>query len=92
SLSSFILSRTSDEFFEDDDFDSDADIVELTNKTDAITLDNENQINIEKARKRGKGHENKEEKNIALEKKAKIFTQLPVPPDFSYLKHNVSFY
>ncbi|CAG8650647.1 3306_t:CDS:2, partial [Scutellospora calospora] len=42
------FSRTPDEIFEDDDFDSDAEIVELTNKTNAIILDNENQINKEK--------------------------------------------
>ncbi|CAG8783128.1 19168_t:CDS:1, partial [Cetraspora pellucida] len=84
--------QTPNEFFKDDDFDSNANIVELTNKIDAITLDNENQINKEKARKRRKEHGNKEGKNIASEKKAKIFSQLSLSPDFSYLKHNVPFY
>ncbi|CAG8799426.1 7030_t:CDS:1, partial [Cetraspora pellucida] len=46
------FSQTSDKFFEDNDFDSDANIVELTNKTNSITLDNKNQINKEKTRKR----------------------------------------
>ncbi|CAG8631235.1 7350_t:CDS:1, partial [Cetraspora pellucida] len=86
------FSQTPDEFFENDDFDSDANIVELTNKTDAITLDNKNQLNKEKAKKKRKEHGNKEEKNMALEKKAKIFKQLPVLSNFSYLKHNVSFH
>ncbi|CAG8715408.1 18549_t:CDS:1, partial [Racocetra fulgida] len=81
-----------DEIFEDDDYDSDANIEELTNKTNTIILDNEKQINKEKARGREKGRKSREGKNIALEKKAKISAQLPVPPVFSYLEHNVPFH
>ncbi|CAG8465462.1 10062_t:CDS:1, partial [Dentiscutata heterogama] len=81
-----------DEIFEDNDYDSDANMEKLTNKTNVIILDNEKQINKEKARGREKGRESKEVKNIVLRKKAKISAQLPVLPVFSYLEHNVPFH
>ncbi|CAG8524371.1 1218_t:CDS:2 [Gigaspora rosea] len=44
----------------------------------------------ERKRGRGQGRENKRGKsNTVLEREVKILAQLPAPPDFNYLKHNI---
>ncbi|RIB19701.1 hypothetical protein C2G38_2181186 [Gigaspora rosea] len=65
-----------DEVFEDGDDDSSTKIAELANEIDTINL-------------------NSKEIDLILQdhyKKAQISAQLPVPPNFNYLKHNIPFY
>ncbi|CAG8804902.1 3227_t:CDS:2, partial [Racocetra fulgida] len=72
---------SSDEMFEDTEYDSNADTIELINEMDTISLNNDNQIEL-----------NNTERNVISEKKAKISVQLPTPPDFDYFKYNVPFH
>ncbi|CAG8803017.1 3562_t:CDS:1 [Gigaspora margarita] len=93
-----------DEVFEDGDDDSSTKIAELANKIDTINLNSEEiefntarslQVNEEKIRGRGKGkghRSRKEGNNIVSERKAQISAQLPIPPNFNYLKHNIPFH
>ncbi|CAG8839538.1 4474_t:CDS:1, partial [Gigaspora margarita] len=53
------------------------------------------QVNKEKIRGRGRGKGRKSRKggnNIVSERKAQISAQLPIPPNFNYLKHNIPFH